>query len=95
MPNFNQIIICGHVGNAEELKKLPNDTPVIRFSIAGNTGFGDKKKTTWYRCSLFGKQAQSVQPFITKGKAVQVVGEHSNSEWTSYRDWETDRKSVV
>lgn len=84
MASFIHIAVQGNIGNAEDLKTLPNSgTQVLRFSVAGNSGFGDKKKTIWYRCTLFGKQAESLQQYLTKGKNVLVMGEHSNSEWTA------------
>jgi len=83
MASFIHIAVQGNIGNAEDLKTLANGTQVLRFSVAGNSGFGDKKKTIWYRCALFGKQAESLQQYLTKGKNVLVMGEHSNSEWTA------------
>ena len=83
MASLALISLIGHVANPEELKTLQNDTKVLRFSLAVNVGWGDKKKVNWYRCSLFGKQAESLCQYITKGKPIMVIGEHSNSEYTT------------
>ena len=83
MASFNQITVQGNIGNAEELKILPNGTQVLRFSVAANSGYGEKKKTVWFRATLFGKQAASLQSFLFKGKNVLIMGEFSNSEWTA------------
>ena len=87
MPNFSKLIIAGHVGKCDEIKFAgQNNTPVLKFSLAVNTGFGQNKTCSWYSCSYWGKQAESVAQYIAKGKAVLVSGE------LSLRDWESNGK---
>jgi single-strand DNA-binding protein len=43
---------------------------------------GKDKGTIWWNCSMFGKRADSLQPYLTKGQAVTVVGTVSEREWT-------------
>lgn len=84
MPNFSKLIIAGHVGKVDEIKYAGSaNTPVLKFSLAVNTGFGEKKACSWYACSYWGKQAESVAQYITKGKAILVSGELSLREWDS------------
>jgi len=82
MPNYASIQLCGHVGKAEELKYTPQGTAVLRFSLAVNTGYGDKKAVSWYSCQLWAKQAESLAPYIIKGKPLLVIGEPSIREYT-------------
>ena len=88
MPNHALIVITGHIGKVEEIKFLTNGgTPVLRFSLCVNTGFGDKKTASWYDCSYFGDRATKVAQFLGKGKPITVVGE------PSIRKWEKDGKA--
>jgi len=83
MPNFASITLTGHCGPDPKLAFLTDGTPILRFSLAVNTGWKDRKVCTWYRCSLFGKQAESIHKYMAKGKAVTVCGEPSLSTYTN------------
>ena len=75
------IVLVGHVGSVEELKQTSKGTPVLGFSLAVNTGYGDRKICTWYRCSFFGKGAEAVAQYIEKGKNLMVTGEPCLENW--------------
>lgn len=64
----------GRVGQEPELKDV-GQSQVLNFSIANETGFGDNKTTNWFRCAIWGKQATSLQQYISKGKQLFVTGE--------------------
>jgi len=83
MPNFASINLIGHCGPDPKLSFLPDGTPILRFSLAVNTGWKDKKVCTWYRCSLFGRQAEGISKYLNKGKAVVISGEPSLSVYNS------------
>jgi len=51
---------------------------MLVFNVANNVGFGDKKQTLWFGCSVYGKQAEStLVDYLKKGQAVFVTGELS------------------
>jgi len=81
MPNFANISLAGHLGSDPELKTTSNDTVLCGFSMAVNTGFGDNKRTTWYRITLFGKKAEAAAKFLEKGKPVIICGTPYIDEW--------------
>ena len=75
---MNKLIITGRLTRDAELRYIPNGTPVLSFSVANNTGFGDNEKTQFFDCSLFGKRAEGkLKDFMKKGKQVLVEGEVS------------------
>jgi single-strand DNA-binding protein len=78
MAGWQQMIIVGNVGRAEDLKYLQSGVAVLNFSVAVNsvTGSGDQKqeRTTWFRVAAWRQLAESLAPYITKGKQVMVVG---------------------
>ena len=80
---MNILAFTGNVGRDGELKYMGNGDAVLGFSVALSSGYGDKKITTWMNCSLFGKRAESVAPFILKGQAVAVNGEFQARTYTT------------
>jgi single-strand DNA-binding protein len=72
----------GNIGKDGELKYTNSGEPVCSFSVAVSSGYGDKKKTTWANCSLFGKAASGSLPeYLKKGTQVAVSGELTLDEW--------------
>ena len=79
---MNVLSATGRIGQDAELRFLPNQTPVCQFSFALTTGYGDKAITTWLRCSVFGKRAETLTPMLTKGIQIGVTGEFTNRPYT-------------
>ena len=80
MNNWNFV---GRIGKDAELRTTQSGTRVRTFTTAVDAGYGDNKKTTWVRCSLFGKRAEgNLVTYLVKGQQVAVSGELSLDEWT-------------
>lgn len=77
---MNSITIAGQLGKDAEIKYLNNGDPVASFSVADSQG--KDKPTIWWRCSLFGKRADSLAPYLLKGQAVTVTGTLTEREYT-------------
>lgn len=77
---MNVITIAGQLGRAAEIKHLNSGDAICNFSIADS--MGKDKGTIWWNCSLFGKRAESLAPYLVKGQAVTVSGTVSEREWT-------------
>lgn len=67
-------ILSGRLGADAELRAMPNGDPVANFSLAVDTGSRDKPETMWVRCSVFGRRAESLTQYLTKGTKVTVEG---------------------
>lgn len=87
---MNVITVAGTLGKDAELKKMPNGDAICNFSVADSQG--RDKPTIWWNCGLYGKRAESLSQYLTKGQAVTVTGSVSEREWTS-KDGEK-RKSM-
>ena len=74
------ITIAGTVGKDAELRRMQDGDPVASFSLAVDDGYGENKSTMWFDCSVFGKRGQSLQPHITKGAKLTVIGELGKRE---------------
>jgi single-strand DNA-binding protein len=70
----NKIIVTGGLGRDAELKGLPSGKYVLEFSIAVNSGYGDNKKTYWWKAKVFGERAVKLAEHFTKGTKLMVEG---------------------
>jgi single-strand DNA-binding protein len=77
---MNIICVAGQLGRDAELRYLNNGDAVLGFSVADDQG--RDKPTIWWNCSLFGKRAQSLAQYLTKGQKVTVSGTVTEREYT-------------
>lgn len=86
-----QVTILGNTGRDVELRYTPQGTAIANFSVASNTvrnsAEGQKKKTDWYNVSAFGRQAETLARYLTKGSQILVRGKLNLSAWQT-RDGE-------
>lgn len=71
------LTIAGRVGKDPELRHTQSGDAVLNFTIAVDNGKdkdGNKRDPSWFDCSLWGKRANSLQPYISKGDALTVTG---------------------
>jgi len=85
--SFNKIIIVGNLGRDPELRYTPQGTAVCNFSVATNERRRDKAGeqqdiTTWFRVNAWGRQAENVSKYLSKGRRVYVEGRLHVEEWT-------------
>jgi single-strand DNA-binding protein len=78
---MQQITIAGRLGRDATLNTTQGGQSVCGFSVAVDTGFGDNKQTSWWRCSLWGRRGDKLQPYLTKGSNVTVAGAFSLGEY--------------
>ena len=79
---MNKWIFTGNLGGDSEVKYLPSGDAVCEFSVGVKSGYGDKEKTVWVKCALFGKRASGQLPqYLVKGAKVCIAGELSMDEW--------------
>lgn len=86
MPNLNRVMLIGHLGRTAELRYTPGGSAVANFSLAVSEKWKDKsgqqqEKTEWFNVSYFGKGAEAVAEWLTKGKAVLVEGSIGTREY--------------
>ena len=86
--SFNKIILVGNLGRDPELRYTPQGTPVCSFSLATNERRKDKTTgenndiTTWFRVTLWGRQAETASQYLTRGRPVYIEGRLRVEEWT-------------
>jgi len=77
---YCKLIFVGRCGNEPELKFTPTGKAVCTFSLAVNRQWRDDsgekhEETTWLRCEVWGKQAETVNEYLRKGRQVLVEGD--------------------
>lgn len=73
--SYQQLTLAGNVGREVELRYLNDGTPIASFSVATSTGYGDKKRTTWFKVTAWRQLAETCNQYVYKGMQVLVTGE--------------------
>ena len=86
MASVNKVILVGHLGRDPELRYTPSGAAVANFTLATNDAWTDKsgekqERTEWHRMVVWGKQAEIVGEYLTKGKQVFIEGSLQTREW--------------
>lgn len=76
---YQKIFLAGNLGRDPELRYTPNGTPVTSFSVASNERWTDQdgqqqERTVWWRVKVWGKQAETVSQYLSKGRQVFIEG---------------------
>ena len=89
---MNRVILSGNLTKDAELRYTANDKAYSKFSIANNEGYGDNKKTNFFNCTLWGKSAENLNRFLTKGQKVLITGK---VEINDYKDKEGIERKII
>jgi single-strand DNA-binding protein len=83
--SLNHSIIAGNLTRDPETKYLANDKVVCKFSIANSQKFkvGDeqREKVIYLECQAWGKTAETIGKYATKGKPIIVEGKLEMDQW--------------
>ena len=92
MPSFNKIIIVGHLGRDPLLRYTPQSTAVCDFSVATSEKRGGEESVTWFKVSVWGRQAEVVSQYVKKGDPLYIEGRLKQTEYT---DKEGEKRTVL
>jgi single-strand DNA-binding protein len=86
MGSVNKVILVGNLGRDSELRYTPGGAAVATLNLATTEVWNDRnnqrqEKTEWHRVVLWGKQAESLQEYLTKGKQIYVEGRLQTRQW--------------
>jgi len=87
MASVNKAILIGNLGRDPEIRYTQSGEPIANFSLATNESWTDRsgqkqERTEWHRVEVFGKTAQVVRDYLTKGRSVYIEGTIRYDEWT-------------
>ena len=81
---MNNIFISNaRITNDLETRYSNNGTAIINFSVADNHRNGDKEEAIFWRCAVYGKQAEFLAKYGMKGGRVNVIGEVQPNNYTN------------
>ncbi len=79
---INRVVLVGRLTRDPELRVTTNDKKVVEFSLAVDNPF-DKENANFFRCKAWGKTAEFVSNYLTKGRLVAVDGRLEQRKWTA------------
>jgi len=83
---LNKVMLIGRLGANPEIRYTPDGTPIANFNLATSETFTNKNgekvtQTEWHRVVVFGKLAEIVGEYYTKGRKVYVEGRLRTRSW--------------
>lgn len=83
---LNEVTIAGNLTRDPEMKALPSGMQVTSFSVATNRVWKDKdgknqEAVEYHNCVAFGKTAETIAKYFTKGKPIYVRGRIQTRSW--------------
>lgn len=93
--DFNSVTLIGRLTADPVSKYLPSGSAVAEFSIANNYYVSSKNTTevNYFDVVAFGKMAETVSKFLTKGKQIAVMGTLRQERWQD-KDTNASRSKV-
>ena len=87
MAGVNKVIILGNLGRDPELRYTPDGQAVCKLAVATSRRYTNKRtnepveETEWHRITVWGKQAEHCNTYLTKGRQVYVEGRLRTSSY--------------
>ena len=93
----NKVQLIGHVGQEPEIKTFGEGKKVANITLATNESYTNAKgekveDTQWHKVKAWGKVADIIEKYVTKGKEICVEGKLTYSD---YLDKEGNKRYVT
>ncbi len=93
----NKVQLIGNVGNNPEIKTFDGGKKLVSFTLATNESYKNDKgekveQTEWHRVSAWGKTADVIEKFVTKGKEIAIEGKLTHR---SYDDKNGEKRYIT
>lgn len=100
MQGFNKVILAGNLTRDPQLKYLPSNMPVCEFGLAMNRKWRDKdgnqhEEVTFVDISAFGRQAETINQYMAKGRSILIEGRLRLDQWTGQDGAKRSKLSVT
>ena len=98
--SYNRVILLGRLGRDPEVRYAQSGTTIANLRIAtnerrpdGNGGWADA--TEWHTVVVFGKQADTVKQYLTKGREVLVEGTLRTRQWQDQQGQKRQNTEII
>jgi single-strand DNA-binding protein len=100
MANFNKVLLIGNLTRDPQLSYLPSQTAVVEFGLAVNRRWRgkdgqDKNEVCYIDCRAFGRQAENINKYLSKGRQLLVEGRLTFDSWTAQDGTKRSRHRVT
>jgi single-strand DNA-binding protein len=100
MASFNKVILMGNLTRDPELRVTPKGTAVCQIGVAVNQSYKDKdgnarEETTFVDVDVFGRQAEVIAKYMTKGRPILIEGRLKLDSWESKEGEKRSKLKVV
>ncbi len=98
--NFNRVFLGGNLTRDPELRYTPSNQSVVSFGLAINrkytTSSGEKKdEVTFVDCEAWGKTAENIGQYFTKGRPIFVEGRLKLETWQTKEGDNRSKMKVI
>jgi len=88
MANFNKVLLMGNLTRDPQLSYLPSQTAVVDFGLAVNRRWKsregeNREETCFIDCRAFGRTAENINKYLSKGRPLFVEGRLTFDSWTA------------
>jgi single-strand DNA-binding protein len=100
MASYNKVILMGNLTRDPQLKYLPSGMAVCEFGLAINRRWRDKdgnqkEEVCYVDQSAFGRQGETINQYLSKGKPILVDGHLRFDSWTGQDGQKRSKLSVI
>lgn len=100
MAGYNKVILLGNLTRDPQLRYLPSGMAVCDLGLAVNRRWRDKdgnqkEEVCFVDISAFGRQAETINQYMTKGRPLLVEGHLRFDTWTGQDGQKRSKLSVV
>ena len=93
----NKVQLIGNLGNDPEIINLESGKRLAKFTIATNESYKNNKgekitDTQWHNVVAWGKTAEIIEKYVTKGKEVAIEGKLTSR---SYETKEGEKRYIT
>jgi single-strand DNA-binding protein len=99
--SINRVMISGNLTRDPELRSTAGGTSVLNFGVAVNDRRKNQQTGEWeeyanfINCVMFGKRADALAQYLTKGQKVAIEGKLSYSQWESQQGEKRSKVEVL
>ena len=100
MANYNKVILVGNLTRDPQMSYLPSQTAVVEFGLAVNRKWKDqqgnaKEEVCFVDCRSYGKQAETINQYMAKGRPILVEGRLQYDTWEGKDGTKRSKHRVV
>jgi len=100
MASYNKIFLLGNLTRDPQLSYTPNQTAVVDFGLATNRKWSgqdgsQREETCFVDCRAFGRPAETINKYLSKGRMVFIEGRLTFDSWTAQDGTKRSRHRVT